>query len=319
MARTRVPIRAKTDAQPLAGALGAIGDPWSFLIVQEVFFGVRRFEEFQRNLGISRKTLADRLARLGRQGVLSKQAYQSGPPRYEYRLTPPSLDSYSYALCLMRWGDQWLSGKEGPPVTLWHQRCRKTLRPVAVCAACRREIRAEDVAISLGTATLPLAEPGARLRYSPRPALYTAGRPSSVSGAVAMIGDRWGFFVLWLALAGITKFEHFQRILGIARTMLTARLERLVEDGLLERSLYRERPPRYDYHLSAKGRALCPALLAMFDWGVRWRGAADAHLQVLHKACGKHLRVEVICSQCRKPPKPQEVTVAGSRRAAARA
>lgn len=307
---------AAAEAPSHSGSLGALGDPWSLLIVQEAFFGVRRFEDFQRNLGISRKTLSQRLARLTSFGLLSKQAYLYNPLRYDYRLTNASLDSYPYALCLLRWGDQWLAGKEGPPVTLRHIPCGKILQPVAVCSCCRRKIRAEDVAIKAGSAIYPLAESGAQLRCSPRQELYTAGRTSSVGRAVALIGDRWGFFILWLALAGISRFEDICKTLGIARTVLASRLERLLLDGVLERDLYCQRPPRYEYRLTAKGRSLCPALLAMYDWGVRWSGAAAAHSRVLHRTCGRPLRTEVICSHCSAPLVAHEVEVIGSSRTA---
>ena len=307
--------KTRTELLPLARGLEAIGDPWSFLILQEAFFGVRRFEEFQRNLGIARKTLADRLNRLHAHGLLKRTVYEAHPPRHEYRLTPASLDTYPYALCLMRWGDKWLSAPDGPPVLLYHKSCRHRLRPLAVCAACDTEILAEHVSISLSTTTVPVTRSGTQVRYSSRPGLYTAGRPSSISRTVATIGDRWGFFVLWLSLAGITRFEHFHHILGIARTVLASRLERMVELGLIERRLYQERPKRYDYCPTDKGHSLCPVLLAMFDWGLRWQGATAARAQVRHKSCGGRLQVNVVCGHCREVVKPRDVEIGASRRA----
>lgn len=299
----------KPATQPLAWALDAVGDPWSFLIMQEAFFGVRRFEEFQKNLGIARNTLTDRLARLTEHRLLSRVAYQERPPRYEYRLMPGGLDCYPYALALMSWGDRWQTGGEDVPVTLRHLRCGARLRPLVVCGACQREIRAHDVAINPISAKPPAAAAGAQLRSSSRPELYTAGRETSVSRTLALIGDRWAFYVLWLALAGITRFEHFQRILGVARTILAARLERLVKDGLLERKLYCERPPRYEYGLTAKGLDLCPVLLTLFDWARRAVGSAADQAHALHKACGEPLRVDVICGCCREVVNAADVEI----------
>lgn len=300
---------------PLARALEVIGDPWSFLIVQEAFFGIRRFEEFQRNLGISRKTLTDRLNRLQEQGLLSKVLYEARPPRYEYRLTPPSLDTYPYALCLMRWGDEWRADPQGPPARLQHKPCGHRLTPLAVCGACDRQLRAADMVISPSTATVPLAATDTPVRSSSRPELYTAGRPSSISRAVAAIGDRWGFFVLWLALAGITRFDQFHEILGVARTVLSARLDSLVDRGLIERRPYQERPLRFDYCLTEKGRALCPALLARLDWSMRWHGhgAATVSGHVLHRPCGSGLQVKVVCEHCREVVKARDVEVRAQR------
>lgn len=307
--------RTRSDLLPLARALEVIGDPWSFLIVQEAFFGVRRFEAFQRNLGISRKTLADRLNRLQERGLLSKVLYEARPPRYEYRLTPSSRDTYAYALCLMRWGNEWQADAQGPPVVLHHKPCGHPLTPLAVCGACAMELRAADMEISPSTVTVPLASTNTPVRSSSRPELYTAGRPSSISRAVAVIGDRWGFFVLWLSLAGITRFDQFHEILGVARTVLVTRLDSLIDLGLFERRPYQERPPRYDYCLTAKGRALCPALLAMFDWSVRWHehGASTASIHVLHRPCGSGLRMKVVCEHCREVVQARDVEVSAQR------
>ncbi len=301
--------RLKSTVSPLSHALKAIGDPWSFLIHQEAFFGVRRFDDFQRNLNIARNTLTDRLALLIECDLLKKKAYQTRPRRYEYRLTARGLDTYPYALSLMKWGDEWLPHETAPPVRLRHKTCNKPLHPCAICQACRREVRAEDISINPLSAKDPAPEDGVQVRYSSRPELYTAGRPTSVGGTLAAIGDRWGFFVLWLAFAGITKFDHFHRILGIARTTLTARLDRLVQQGLLDRIQYQDRPPRHDYHLTSKGKALCPVLLTLFDWGKRGLGIETTDASVLHKSCGKPLRILVVCENCRDVPKPHDVEI----------
>jgi len=299
----------KSEASPLDHALKAVGDPWSYLILQEAFFGVRRFDDFQRNLNIARNTLTDRLALLIRYGLLRKSAYQSRPRRYEYRLTARGLDTYPYALSLMKWGDEWLSKREGAPVRLRHKTCNKPLRPLAICEACNREVRAEDVSINPGSTKVQVLE-GGQVRYSSRPELYIAGRrPTSVSRALAAIGDRWGFFVLWLALAGVTKFDHFHRMLGIARTTLTARLDRLTQRGLFERVQYQERPPRYEYLLSPKGKALCPVLFTLFDWGKRGMRSQGTDASLLHKSCGKPLRVLVVCEHCKEVADPHDAEV----------
>jgi DNA-binding HxlR family transcriptional regulator len=300
----------KSDASPLDHALKAVGDPWSYLILQESFFGVRRFDDYQRNLNIARNTLTDRLALLLKYGLLKKLSYQARPRRYEYRLTACGLDTYPYALSLMKWGDEWLASEGGPPVRLRHRTCNKPLRPLAICEACKREVRAEDVSINPGSAKAPGGEDGAQVRYSSRPELYTAGlRPTSVSRALAAIGDRWGFFVLWLALAGVTKFDHFHRILGIARTTLTARLDRLIQQGFFERVQYQDRPPRYEYLLSSKGKALCPVLLTLFDWGKRGMRNQTTDASVLHKSCGKPLRILVVCENCKEVADPHDAEV----------
>ena len=310
---------SRVNRSPLDHALRAIGDPWSFLIQQEAFFGVRRFGDFQRNLNIAKNTLTDRLALLVSYGLLERKRLVDRSDIHEYRLTGRGLATYPYALALMKWGDDWLAGKDGPPVILSHKTCGHVLQPHAICRACKREVSAADIQIDLGTIAETVREDAGQVRVSSRPELYTAGRPTSVSRTLSVMGDRWGFFVLWLALAGVTKFEHFHSILGIARTTLTARLSHLVEHGLLERNEYQSRPPRHDYPLSERGKAICPILLTLHDWGLDGLSQHALGASVLHKSCGKLLRVDVVCLSCGKPPKPKEVEVKQVRVVPARA
>ena len=294
-------------------ALDALGDPWASLIIQEAFFGVRRFDEFQENLGIARNTLTDRLVRLADYELLERRLYHKGSSRHEYRLTQRGLGVYPYALALMWWGDEWLSDKQEPLYTFSHKLCGRRLQPNVICAACKRKIYAEDVSVSLNSAKMATIKRATAMRYSSNPDLYTRGRLSSNGRTLALIGDRWGFLILWLALAGITKFDHFQRILSVSRTILTLRLERLVKSGLFKRRLYLKRPPRYDYHLTEKGRALCPVLLTLFEWGQRWLGVQAADENVMHKSCGAPLRVDVVCGNCREIVNPSDVLVSAAK------
>jgi DNA-binding HxlR family transcriptional regulator len=310
MANPRSQLRPQIakETSPLDYALRVIGDPWSFLIQQEAFFGVRRFGDFQRNLNIAKNTLTDRLSLLVEFGLLERKRLPDRSDIREYRLTARGLDTYSYALSLMKWGDDWLAGNDGPPVILSHKTCGHVLNLRATCRACKREVNAADIQIDLGNIAETVREDAAQVRISSRPELYTAGRPTSVSRTLSVIGDRWGFFVLWLALAGVAKFEHFHSILGIARTTLTARLNHFVERGLFDRIEYQQRPPRHDYRLSESGRAICSVLLTLHDWGLRGL-SKEEETSVLHRSCGKPLHIEMICLSCGKPPLPKEVEV----------
>lgn len=81
------------------------------------------------------------------------------------------------------------------------------------------------------------------------------------------VGEWWSLLIIRDALHGLKRFDDFQRSLSIAPNMLTRRLNSLVENGLLEKKIYSERPPRYEYVLSQKGRDLSPVLIALFSWG----------------------------------------------------
>lgn len=144
----------------VARALSVVGERWTLLILRDAFFGTRRFEEFQRDLGVTRHRLSERLAKLVEQGVLVKVPYQDRPVRYEYRLTRKGLGLYPVLMSLARWGDEWMSEGEGVPVEYVHERCRSTTRAVLSCDSCGEALRPEEVTPRLGPV---LADLSARL------------------------------------------------------------------------------------------------------------------------------------------------------------
>jgi len=96
---------------------------------------------------------------------------------------------------------------------------------------------------------------------------YEGQESCSVARALEIVGERWTWLIIRDAFLGLTTFGEFQKSLGIARNVLTDRLNRLVAEGILERVLYQERPPRYEYRLTRKGVDLFTALNAVRQWG----------------------------------------------------
>ncbi|WP_083941392.1 MULTISPECIES: helix-turn-helix domain-containing protein [Salinicola] len=88
-----------------------------------------------------------------------------------------------------------------------------------------------------------------------------------VARALECVGDSWTLLILRDAMHGARRFDEFQRGLGIASSMLTRRLERMVSDELLEKRCYQQHPPRHEYHLTAKGQDLAPVILMLYRWG----------------------------------------------------
>ena len=129
----------------IARTLEVVGEWWSLLVLRDAFKGVRRFEEFQRSLGIARNVLADRLQTLVEHGVLERRLYQERPERYEYRLTDKGIDLYPVIIGLMRWGDRWATDEMGPPLLLTHKPCGHDVMPVLVCPECREPLGARDM------------------------------------------------------------------------------------------------------------------------------------------------------------------------------
>src|SRR5947208_17096798 len=97
-----------------------------------------------------------------------------------------------------------------------------------------------------------------------------AGMNCTIAQSLEVVGERWTLLVLRESFLGTRRFEDFHERLGIARNILTNRLERLVREGILERRLYRERPQRFEYRLTPKGLDLYEVILALKKWGDRW-------------------------------------------------
>jgi DNA-binding HxlR family transcriptional regulator len=120
----------------------------------------------------------------------------------------------------------------------------------------------------------------------------------SIAGALELVGERWTLLVLRDAFLGVRRFDDFQRSLGIARNVLQARLERLVEEGILERRRYQERPPRFEYRLTEKGVDLWPVTVALMKWGDRHLYPDGAPVVIEHRGCGGEVDDRRICTRC---------------------
>ncbi len=144
----------------VAQSLEIIGEWWTLLIVRDAFLGVRRFDDIRRHSGIPRQVLTNRLATLVEKGLLRKVPYQvaGARTRHEYRLTPMGRDLYPAIVSIMRWGDAYLAGGDGPPLLLLHQDCGHHAEPMTVCSHCREPLDPRKVTPQPGpgaTASVP--------------------------------------------------------------------------------------------------------------------------------------------------------------------
>jgi DNA-binding HxlR family transcriptional regulator len=128
----------------IARTLEVVGERWSLLILRDAFYGIRRFDDFRRDLGIARNVLTDRLNKLVDQGVLERHPYEEHPPRFEYRLTAKGRDLLSVLLAMMRWGDRWATNGD-PPVKLTHTACGHITQPTMTCSHCGGELDWADL------------------------------------------------------------------------------------------------------------------------------------------------------------------------------
>ena len=134
----------------MARTVAVIGDRWTLLILRDCFLRVRRFEDFQARLGLSRAILADRLDKLLQHFVLTKVAYRQKPTRYEYRLTPKGLALHPVIMAMVHWGDEQLAGRAGRPLLHRHETCGQLFDPVMTCSECGDAVRPRDVRVLPG-------------------------------------------------------------------------------------------------------------------------------------------------------------------------
>lgn len=132
--------------------------------------------------------------------------------------------------------------------------------------------------------------------------------PCPVAQAMSVIGDSWTLLLIRDAMRGATRFEEFQQKTGASRAVISERLAHLVKHEVLARTQYEEHPPRYEYRLTARGKALQPVMMTMAHW-------AEAHLpkptkgpKRRHTTCGHRFHPVVHCSECGEAVTPETIT-----------
>jgi DNA-binding HxlR family transcriptional regulator len=143
----------------IARTVSILGERWTLVILRQAFLGARRFEDYQRGLGIARNMLADRLRTLVDEEILERRPYSEHPPRFEYRLTAKGRDLYPILVTLMQWGDRYGGHEEGAPMVLVHETCGHVADPALTCSHCGEPLDPREVR--------PEPGPGARI---PEPA-----------------------------------------------------------------------------------------------------------------------------------------------------
>ena len=134
----------------VAHALDLIGEWWTMLILREAFFGTRRFEDFQRHLGIARNILTIRLGKLCDSGILDRVPVKDGARRQEYRLTGMGRDLLPILVALSQWGDRWIVGPEGAPIKYIHRATGEEIADVVIRAKDGQPLMARDILLLPG-------------------------------------------------------------------------------------------------------------------------------------------------------------------------
>ena len=131
----------------------------------------------------------------------------------------------------------------------------------------------------------------------------------TIARSLEIVGERWSLLILRQAFFGVKRFDQLQGSLGIARNILAKRLQTLVAAGILERHRYQDRPARYEYRLTERGRDLYPVVLALRTWGDKH---ATSHVgppvTLIHKGCGNAMEGVVVCEHCGEPVTAHDVS-----------
>ena len=138
----------------IARSVDAIGDPWTIMIVKELFLGQRRFDDIQTYTGVSPHLLSVRMRKLEKQGIVQRHAYQQRPTRYEYRLTEKGIDLWPILIALKDWSARWGKWPEGEPLNIRHKACDHVTSLKVVCSYCAEPITARDVKQEMSAAML---------------------------------------------------------------------------------------------------------------------------------------------------------------------
>jgi DNA-binding HxlR family transcriptional regulator len=121
-------------------------------------------------------------------------------------------------------------------------------------------------------------------------------RPCSVAASLEILGERWSLLAIREMSYGVHRFEQITSYTGASRDILTDRLRKLENAGVVERRQYSEHPPRFEYHLTTAGEEVRPVLLALSQWGDKW--AQGRPTSTFAHECGHQLEIDHVCSHC---------------------
>lgn len=273
--------------------LGLLADTWTLLILQRAFLGVSRYAGWRETLKISDATLSARLRSLVDAGLLETRSYrEGGRERREYLLTERGADLWKLLITIWDW-EKARVPRATPLPDIVHRACGEPALLLPRCASCGEPVGPRETEVarepgSPGLETLSRQHP--RRTRGPLPE-----DPLSVlPGAMEIIGDRWGATVLGAALTGIRSFSCFVAALAISPEVLSDRLRRFVDLGVLYRTGSGE------YRLTDKGRASFLIHVSLVEWSHRWLGGdgAPIDLTIRHRTCGAVLRLRLDCDRC---------------------
>ncbi|MFD1929984.1 winged helix-turn-helix transcriptional regulator [Nonomuraea mangrovi] len=278
-------------------ALLAISDQWTLLILQRAFLlHTRRFADWRDQLGMSESVLANRLKELVAGELLRPEPYrEAGRARTEYLLTERAIELWPMLVEIWSWERRWVPRRHSLP-ELVHETCGSRTDVELGCASCgRAPVTARDTetvraAATFAQVTVP--------RHHRRTVRGEAERDplSYLPDTFELLGDRWSTVILAAAFLGMRRFADFQSELGVAPSVLSNRLRRFTELGVLA---VEEPGARPRYRLTGKGLDFFGIFAFVVEWAQAWyTGPPNTDLRVTHRACGQPFRPCLRCRSC---------------------
>ncbi len=123
----------------------------------------------------------------------------------------------------------------------------------------------------------------------------------TIARAAALVGDEWTIMILREMFLGTRRFDDFLRQTGMSSHLLSQRLKKLEIAGIVRRTAYSQRPPRYEYRLTEMGRTLWPVVISLKQWGDRWLCDGETPVTLMHKGCGAVTEPRMTCPECGEP------------------
>lgn len=276
-------------------ALLAICDQWTLLILQRAFLlHIRRFADWRDELGMSESVLANRLKEMVAGDLLRPVPYrEQGRTRTEYLLTERAIELWPLLVEIWSWERRWVPRRVGLP-ELTHDACGNRTDVELGCESCgQAPVTARDTVTVRGEATFAQVTVP---RHHRRTVRGERDPLSYFPETFELLGDRWSTVILAAAFLGMRRFADFQSELGVAPSVLSHRLRRFTELGVLAVEDSGARPR---YRLTDKGLDFFGIFAVIVDWAQRWYSGTD--LEITHRTCGKPFRPYLRCRSCGHP------------------
>jgi DNA-binding HxlR family transcriptional regulator len=279
-------------------ALGLIGDEWNLAIARlAIQDGVRRYKDFRDRLGIANSVLTVRLRRLTEAGVFTMAQYSDAPRRYEYVLTERGRDLWKVLLTIWSWEAVWVTEHIEPLPPMRHVECGQEFSPAMHCRTCGKPAGIHDVRVTFGpSGGFERSVPRATTRR--RSAGGSPG-PGLVPQTIELIGNRWSASAIAAAFLGARRFTDMLEMMGAPPTIVSDRLRKFCQMGVLETVPAKAGSGRAEYRLTDKGRAFFPHVMVMLEWGDRWFRAPEGPASLYtHTTCDGEFHPVLYCSVC---------------------